>query len=801
MKRSSLRLVSAALIFAMALSFAACDKKDGGGTTPVNGGRPGRKIAEDSPWFNSVKTEITPAIDPSKNIQYANSSLAGADENNIVIFTRGDSMSTPGVIYVGYDAMNNSVATLTVVDRASKQVKNTIDLYKDFQDTVYIQSVSYSDGKANVLYTLFDERTGDPSYIEKIIDPSTGSVVDSRKISPSKNLFIENTFYTGPYRISIGSSGNEEQHYVLKIDGPDGQERTVDLKLEGKSVWDVNTIIPSGEGKVIVPAHTDGDARLILEVDLASGQFKELDAKEYEWLNLDNMESSRTGADGNLYYSTSVGIFKADYNNKTTQEVFNYSWCGESRAVLSDLQIGSCSGDSILLCGETYERTQFRNITQPPFVIVELTKADKNPHAGKTVLELYAPYGIVENKISEAIDQFNTTNGSYFIEFSSRYAGNERINYGNAGSQDESDLLALSGNANLSNKLAMDIMNGEGPDILMNVSGLAQLNNSNYLVDLAKYTGTFDKDKYFTNIIEGSKVDGALYQMPLCFGIEGIVTEAKYAGSSGVGFTTKEYEAFLKGPLNGTDAITSGQAIYFTKLFNGMSDKFIKDGKADFSGKEFAELADYVKNNVMEKPKTDNDNDNDDFFSDSPALYPAGYYATVNGIGVFLMNMIDADSDQTILGIPSTDGRGPMFSVKNSVAVSAQATNVEACVEFVKLLMTDEVMYSLSLSDDFVISRAAFRKSAEETVAYYNDDNRSNTSTPISGPVYGHFSDKNIDNMEKIISNAAKIDSEDAAISIILYEEMPAYFLGQKDLASVVKIAQDRAQKVLSERA
>ena len=55
--------------------------------------------------------------------------------------------------------------------------------------------------------------------------------------------------------------------------------------------------------------------------------------------------------------------------------------------------------------------------------------------------------------------------------------------------------------------------------------------------------------------------------------------------------------------------------------------------------------------------------------------------------------------------------------------------------------------------------------------------------------------------MEKIISNAAKIDSEDAAISIILYEEMPAYFLGQKDLASVVKIAQDRAQKVLSERA
>lgn len=800
MKRSARRLVSAALVFAMALSFAACDKKNGGGAVNGNSGRTGRKIAEDSPWFNSTKTEIMPVIDANKNIPFANSFLAGADENNIVIFTRGDSMSTPGIIYVGYGAMESSVATLTVVDRTSKQVRNTIDLYKDFQETVYILSVSYSDGKAKVTYTMFDEHTGAPSYIENTIDPSTGTVLDSRKTEPSKDLFIENTLYLGSYRVSICTAGSEEQYYVLKINAPDGQERTVDLKLEGKSVWDVSTLISTGDDKALIPAHTDGNARLFLEVDLKAGQIKELDSKEYEWLELDNMDSSSTGADGNLYYSTSSGVFKADFKNRTTEEVFNYSWCGENRAELSNLQIGYCSGDSILLCGEFYENTQFRNVEQWPFVIFEFTKADKNPHAGKTVLELYAPYGYVENKIADAIGQFNSTNGEYFIEFSSRYAGDERIDYVNANSNDESDAIALSGNANLSNKLAMDIINGEGPDILMGVSNLGQLNNSNYLVDLTKHTGKFDQDKYFTNIIEGAKVNGALYQMPLTFGIEGIVTEAKYAGKSGVGFTTAEYETYLKETLNGQDAITSGQAIYFTKLFNAMSDKFIKDNKADFSGKEFAELADYVKNNVMEKPKTGNEND--DFFNDSAAVYPAGYYATVSGIGNFLMNMIDADGDQTILGIPSTDGRGPMFRVRCSVAVSAQATSVEACVEFVKLLMTDDVMYSLTLNDDFVISRAAFRKSAEEIVAYYNDDNRStNSMTPISGPVYGHFSDKNIDNMEKIISNASKIDSEDAAISIILYEEMPAYFLGQKDLASVVKIAQDRAQKVLSERA
>lgn len=35
---------------------------------------------------------------------------------------------------------------------------------------------------------------------------------------------------------------------------------------------------------------------------------------------------------------------------------------------------------------------------------------------------------------------------------------------------------------------------------------------------------------------------------------------------------------------------------------------------------------------------------------------------------------------------------------------------------------------------------------------------------------------------------------------MFLIEEMPAYFLGQKDLDSVIKIAENRIQKVLDER-
>ena len=62
------------------------------------------------------------------------------------------------------------------------------------------------------------------------------------------------------------------------------------------------------------------------------------------------------------------------------------------------------------------------------------------------------------------------------------------------------------------------------------------------------------------------------------------------------------------------------------------------------------------------------------------------------------------------------------------------------------------------------------------------------------------YSTKEIDDLEKIILSCSGMKAEDSAISIILIEEMPAYFLGQKDLDDVIKIAQDRVQKVLDKR-
>ena len=457
---------------------------------------------------------------------------------------------------------------------------------------------------------------------------------------------------------------------------------------------------------------------------------------------------------------------------------------------------------------------------QNDFVIVDLTKAESNPHAGKTILEMFCSYGYVEEKIGDAIIKYNENSSNYFIEVTDRYSHVDDLDYNNLNSDDDYENANLNVNAKISNELAMDIMNGEGPDILMNASELGQLNDTNYLADLTPYIGTLDPDKYFTNIIDASLVDGKLFHLPVSYTIEGIQTDAKYAGASGVGFTPAEYEKFLNETLNGTDCVPYGQGLYFTKVFNAQSDKFITNGKADFSAPEFAELAEYVKNNVQESSKSWDEMYNDDTYysstvgvgaaaapvkGDTGNTSPA-IYGSVYGVSGYFMNMANIQGNgSAILGIPSTDGRGPMVSPYVSIAVSAQAQNVDACGEFVKLLLSDGIQKSLAMNDNFVLSREAFREGGQKAVEYYNGEGGEymfgydyETGLPKDNRLM--FSEQNINELEKIIESCSCTNAADAAINLILVEEMPAYFIGQKSLEEVAKVAQDRAQKVLDER-
>lgn len=790
-----IRVLSLTLISAMLLSTASCGKKNTGKST--------KKIAAEDPWFDSKVYSIKPDLDTGgKEINFSTQKLAGADDKYIVVFSYG--------YYVNpntnddYNSSDYSYYLATVIDRITGDKINTIDYGQYLSGNGFIEDVKYFNGKITSTVYIEDEKGG--RVVEMDNDVLTGKKLDERACAESYYGFSKALFQVGDYSILAESatdqgSSSSEFYYVLAIIPSEGKEYNVKLKKEHTDLYSVSVVLPLDEDRLLVPVmSTSTNIPVYFEVDINAAKAVEVDGKDYEWIDFDRVKNTFVNKNGQAYFSTSSGISMIDMKNKKIEEVFNYNACTMNKVHLLSTEMIDCSDKEIVLLGNSVSFSMEKGFT-PDFDIYVITKASENPNAGKTVLELYSTYG-VEETIAEAITRFNETNDSFFVEVTDRYEFDSVKTYLSADSKDDEALDSLKENLSLNDKLAMDIMNGTGPDILINTGDMGRLYNSNYLVDLSKYFADLDSEKYFTNIIEAAKTDGKLYQLPIRFDIEGIHTDSKYAGASGMGFTTKEYEDFLYGPLNGYDLNQTGQAFYFATLFNAMSDKFIVNGKVDFSGPEFAELADFVKDNVHEKALSNEAEMSDERSWQNDRIARLTSYTLIT---MYLEGVNDLQGANAILGIPSSDGRGPMVRCNISAAVSTQSVNIDACVEFTKILLSDDIQYDMSKKGFFSLSREAYRKAGSIILDYCNGPRGSMAFQKIT--VTGQkinrttdFTEADLNNLEKIISSCTHFDSADASINMILIEEMPAYFLGQKDLDSVIRIAQDRAQKVLDER-
>ena len=785
MKRLFLKLCSLVLIMSVALSIASCGKSK-------SNKRDAEIIAEDSPWFESEVINVDLGIDTSKELMSYGAKMAGFDDKYMVILCTGSYWSQS-------DAdVGEPFANLSVLDRETKEVK-TFGLADMLGENDYVNGGTYKDGKLTLQVNTYDPKTYKVSVVDEDIDIKTGKILDTRKHNSSEDDSSVDTYKIGDYNIESALKGKDtNSKVVFNWSSSGGDKKQAEIKAENNALYGVRFIIPITDSRVLVPVDSERDT-LFYVLDLKDGSVNSLDAKDYEWLKLEEIGKTFIGTDGKTYYTkyNGKGISSIDLDNKRIDTFIDYNWCSADINMLSLLDMVENDGNSVTLAGSVEGRFRLSTDNTPSvldYYVVELTKAEKNPHAGKTVLSLYMANETGFDEVADAILDFNNSNTEYFIKITDKYS-KDHTAMREAKSNEEYRLASLNSDNDMSNQLTMDIINGTGPDIYVNTSNLGVLNNDNYLVDLSPYFKDLDSSKFFTNIVEASKVDDKLYQLPVCYRIEGIETKSGLVGSSGVGCTMEEYKEFVKGPLNGKDIVGAGQAYYFTRLFNNMSDKFIINGKADFSCPEFAELASYVNDNVQDKTVSDN-NENES----SDELIASD--VTCYGISKYFGELARFNGDLTITGLPSCDGRGPQFDAWVSVAVSAQSTDVNACAEFAKLLLSDDIQTGFAEQEYLVLNREAFRKVGLAAVEYYNGAGVRRLASqgyPITENRFV-YSTKDIDNLEKIILSCSGMKAEDSAISIILIEEMPAYFTGQKDLDSVIAIAQDRVQKVLNER-
>ena len=791
--KTSLKVVSLVLVSAMLMTAVSCGKNAKEKEPKLSG----KIISEEDPWFDYEIRNVKIGTDPDQKIENIGTQVAGVDDKYIVMYTTGNYMAPAWdeLDWDTYDFSDTYIAVLTVIDKDTKNVVNSVNVYDLVSKNNHVESPVYFDGKISLKVAGYNMETR--KNITKVIeiDPLTGKIIDTHEEEGSFG-YMNVSKIIGEYRVecvTVYSDDGYTSYEILKIISADGSIESIDMREVDRDLA-VSDIFPLSDTMVLIH---DSFRPVKYELDLKTAKIKKAGADDYEWL--DGIESYDyvTGTDGLIYAGSSNGFSRIDIKEKKVEEVFNYNWSTLNREKTSWHSMVECTGDSIILAGSADLWSRYGENQSDEISIVELKRADKNPHAGKTVLELYDDSGWSGEAVEEAISIFNESDSGYFIKTSTRYSSYDYVDFSvDLGNPDEAQKMLIKAHDGLSNELAMDIINGDGPDILINTSAYAQLNNPNYLVDLSPYFRTLDPDEYYTNVIEGAMTDNALYQMPVSFSINGIVTRNEYAGSTGAGFTLSEYEEFLRGPLNGEDIFNVTRPVLFAELFSAMSDRFIKNGKADLSGPEFAELAEFVKDNFDDTVIT-----MDEMNGDPNSVYdPVAYLHQVGGFGGYLQEKGVFYPDCSILGIPSVDGRGPLIQTDCSVAISAQAVDTGACVEFAKILLSYDIQKSIAMNDTFVLNRKALRDASEIAIDFYNNGGAESSNGNGVSTINGKFTTEDIDNAEKVIMSCSRIDSEDAAISMILIEEMPAYFLDQKDLGKVIKVAENRIQKVLDER-
>jgi ABC-type glycerol-3-phosphate transport system substrate-binding protein len=351
----------------------------------------------------------------------------------------------------------------------------------------------------------------------------------------------------------------------------------------------------------------------------------------------------------------------------------------------------------------------------------------------------------------------------------------------------------------LFDQLKVDIAAGDGPDLIMNGSAFTSSFEPALFMDLSE---NIDSEGVFENIFEINKIGGKLYTVPLTFRLSGIVCDSAFVRERQTGFTYKEYDNFVRTVCNGSDPIKKNKAEYFIFCYNLMSDVHFYAGETpDYNDAKFKNLAKFVYMSVDGIPMDETTEVVDTLDDD---IHATSYtFSCTNDYFGFGKSQI---SDAVVLGYPAEDSTGPYAATVNSIAVSNATKNKAGCVEFVKLLMSPEMQTGYAETGYSIpVNVESFNASSKTQLKHYNTYRKHlinmgfNEADLRQMGVAIEARERDIAAFEQIICSAEATYRSDPAISLIIKEEMPAYFSGQKDLGAVIEIINGRAKAYLTE--
>lgn len=825
MKHVSHKVLALLLATAMILPATACKKSssnvDGNsGSQKNNSGSTVKTgvISEDDPFYEYKEVKLDPGslIDPAKKLSYSY-------------------YETP--FFIG----DHVAMKYTITYEIPEELLERISEYEARPDADYC-SAEYQ--------ALLSEMNEQYQYGMLIFDQD-GKVINQIQTSENEGINSISSGANGEAYMLVYSvePGTCVSKSILRTIGSNGEtKKEIELKDGLEEMWDPRVVALDNGNFVFICyngfflADADGKCIKKLELENYAGNFYQQDGKYYVLLyefdnktnedhfflqemdvnsfalvgsprEVDNEVSMiQSGGDG-LYTIDQEGVNRYDLEKDEFTLVLDWNDTDANRTELCSIyQIKS--EDEFNVIGQKYYAGD-DGIYQSDYSLVHFTRCAKNPHAGKTIINA-GVMDYVDESFAEYVREYNMDpNGQARIRMLFYY--------------DEYSIRdGMSQNASASDKLYLDMLAGEGPDILVNFSAYSQFNNEEILVDLNQYLdgpNGIKREEYFDNILRAFESNGKLYHLPAFFALQSYAVNADRLGDT----QTWNYDEF--------DAIASqvpeDMSVFYQETKDSlMSQMLIVSGSTfvDYEKKETHFDSDAFKKLLEIANKYGVDEIEDISYgsaqSDGGIFMPA--YATDDYVSDF--DMMDHDMllmlDQYIggiedyarakgvrkgnvrfMGLPTADQNGQTATATLSLAISTMSKNQEIAWDFVSyMLLPEKQLHYTSNNYCLALHRNAMAQQIDKDIELYEKAKAQYDSQNQTGGCYcGEIIDYEIkpgmkEEMISLIEQVTNVYQYDPQVAAIVEEEAAAYFAGQRSADDVCKNIQNRVQNLVQER-
>jgi len=414
-----------------------------------------------------------------------------------------------------------------------------------------------------------------------------------------------------------------------------------------------------------------------------------------------------------------------------------------------------------------------------------LMKSDKNPNAGKTLLSL-AYLDDVSECVYSAVNDFNRKSEKYFVELNHKYYDMQQ-DVPESDDSGERSYMAEIANADAVTVLMSDIKDGNGPDLVIYSREAAQLNSTDYLIDLTSRIESQDELKsgdYMDFIRQPNGRDGKHYRLDYCFNSMGFIINNSFIDNGARGLTFDEYERVIQDKHNNMGVFFDDDLMKLKYLLT-TSDcfSFNKEGKIDLGSGDFRKVAEYIAS----VPEGSANN----IFSGFPV---DGIQMSANMSFMWYWECcMQFYGNYSIIGLHSADGHAETIFGRG-LGITSCCPSKDGAWEFILEMLSPEIQNQLCLDYTDPVSKSALHDTAVKFIEDYNS--QPDPYGYSMGPVSKDIVDRYIDQ----ISDAVLVPDLDSSILVIVNEEMPAYFQGDKSLDEVISILENRINLMLAER-